>query len=210
MFKILRSAIVMLLALTVITGLIYPLAITGISQLLLPDKADGSLIVQGDNVIGSELIGQNFVDPETGYTVPGYFRGRPSAAGYDAAASSGSNLGPTNADLRSRVQADLAIIRDENNLTKDATVPVDLVTTSASGLDPHISIASARLQTSRVANQRGLTEEEVTALIEEHTEGRQLGFLGEPRVNIVTLNLSLDGVAPIATPAAIITRERFR
>lgn len=202
MFKLFRTAVVMLLALTVITGVLYPLAMTGIAQIAFHDRANGSLIEDSGEVRGSELIGQNFVDPETGYTIPGYFRGRPSAVAYDASASSGSNLGPSGEVLKTRVADELTIIREENDLADDAKVPVDLVTTSGSGLDPNISVASAELQAPRVAAERGLPLDEVMKLIEDHTEGRQLGFLGEPRVNVLTLNLALDGIAPVATPVA--------
>lgn len=167
--------------------------------MLFPDQADGSLIERDGQTIGSELIGQSFVDAESGRTALGYFRGRPSAAGdgYDAALSSGSNLGPTNQALIDRVNADVATIREENGLAADASVPVDLVTASASGLDPHISPASAEVQVARVAEQRGLGEDEVRGLVEEHTDGRTLGLLGEARVHVVNLNLALDEVQPM-------------
>jgi K+-transporting ATPase ATPase C chain len=199
MFKQFRTAILMVVALTVILGLAYPLVMTGIAQALFPDNADGSLIEQDGVAIGSELIGQSFVDPATGATLPGYFRGRPSAAGagYDAALSSGSNLGPTNQALVDRVAGDVAIVRAENGLAADAAVPVDLVTTSGSGLDPHISPAAAEIQIARVARERGLTEEQVRDLVEENTEGRTLGILGEPRVHVLNLNLALDEIAPL-------------
>lgn len=198
MFAQFRTALLMIVVLTVLTGLIYPLAMTGLAQVIFPDQADGSLIERDGQVIGSELIGQSFVDAETGNTLSGYFRGRPSAAGagYDAAASSGSNLGPTNQDLIDRVTADVAIIREENGLPADTQLPVDLVTSSGSGLDPHISPASAEIQIARVAQQRGLSEDEVRDLVEEHTEGRTLGFLGEPRVHVLNLNLALDELQP--------------
>ncbi|MCC6790258.1 MAG: potassium-transporting ATPase subunit KdpC [Thermomicrobiales bacterium] len=199
MIKQLRTAALMVVALTVILGLGYPLVMTGIAQVVFPDQADGSLIERDGVVIGSELIGQSFVDPETGATLPGYFRGRPSAAGagYDAGASSGSNLGPTNQMLIDRVTADVAIIRTENGLAADAAIPVDLVTASGSGLDPHISPASAELQIARVARERGLSEDQVREVVEENTEGRTLGIFGEPRVHVLKLNLALDELAPM-------------
>jgi potassium-transporting ATPase KdpC subunit len=200
MLKQLRTAGLMIVVLTVLTGVAYPLAMTGIAQVIFPDQADGSLIEQDGQVIGSELLGQSFVDPETGATIPGYFRSRPSAAGagYDAAASSGSNLGPTNQVLIDRVAADVAIIREENGLSADAEIPVDLVTASGSGLDPHISPASAELQVARVARERGLGEEQVRELVEDNTSGRFLGFLGEPRVNVLELNIALNEAAPLS------------
>jgi K+-transporting ATPase ATPase C chain len=184
---------------TAITGIAYPLVITGVAQVAFHDKANGSLIEQDGQVIGSELIGQSFVDPATNETLLGYFRGRPSAAGsgYDAAASSGSNLGPTNPALIERVTADVATIRTENNLADDAEVPVDLVTTSASGLDPDISPASAELQISRVARQRGISEDQVRAIVSQNTSGRTLGIFGEPRVNVLKVNLALDQHYPM-------------
>lgn len=195
-----RTAALMVLVLTVLLGLAYPLAMTGIAQVVFPEQADGSLISRDGVVIGSDLIGQSFIDAETGRTLTGYFRGRPSAAGagYDAGQSSGSNFGPTNQALIDRVAADVAIIREENGLPDDAQIPVDLVTASASGLDPHISPASAELQVARVARERGLTEEQVRGLIEDNTEGRTLGVLGEPRVHVLNLNLALDELAPLA------------
>jgi potassium-transporting ATPase KdpC subunit len=197
----LRTAILMIVALTVLTGLAYPLAMTGLAQVLFPHQANGSLIERDGVVIGSELIGQSFVDSETGLTLPGYFRGRPSAAftsgdGGNTLVSSGSNYGPTNQALIDRVTADVAIVREENGLADDAAIPVDLVTASASGLDPHISPASAELQIPRVARERGLTEDEVRALVDANTEGRTLGFIGEPRVHVLKLNLALDDTAP--------------
>lgn len=194
-----RAAVVLLLIMTAITGIAYPLVMTGIAQGLFSDSAQGSLIERDGELIGSELIGQSFVDPETGLTIEGYFRGRPSAAGegYDAAASSGSNLGPTNAILIDRVASDIESIRRENNLPENAAIPVDLVTTSASGLDPAISPASAALQIARVAAQRGISVSDVEALVEQATEERTLGILGEPRVNVLMLNLALDETYPM-------------
>lgn len=184
-----------LLFFTFLTGVAYPLAITGLAQVALPDQANGSIIEREGGPVASSLIGQSFVDPETGRTLQGYFRGRPSAVDYDASASGASNLGPTSAELQARIDADVAIIREENQLGDDVRIPVDLVTASGSGLDPHISPASADLQVARVGRERGLSEEEVRALIDEHTEGSVLGFLGEDRVNVVELNLALDEVS---------------
>lgn len=199
MIRQFRVAVLITIVLMVGTGVVYPLVMTGAAQIFLGDKADGSLIERDGQVIGSTLIGQSFVDPETGYTIPGYFRSRPSAAGtgYDAGLSSGSNYGPTNQLLVERVTADLAIIRDENGLAADAEIPVDLVTASGSGLDPEISPAAAELQVARVARERGLTEDEVRALVRGATSGRTLWVLGEPRVNVVELNLALDEAAPL-------------
>lgn len=199
MLNQLRPAIVLLILMTAITGIAYPLVVSGVAQVAFGDKADGSLIEKDGQVIGSELIGQSFVDSETGLTLPGYFRGRPSAAGagYDAAASSGSNLGPTNPTLIDRVAADVAILRGENGLADDAEIPVDLVTSSGSGLDPHISSASADLQIARVAQQRGIPEDQVREIVGSNTSGRTLGFLGEPRVNVLKVNLALDEQYPM-------------
>jgi K+-transporting ATPase ATPase C chain len=203
-FKQLRTATLMVVVLTFLTGLVYPLAMTGVAQVVFPGKADGSLLKQDGAVIGSTLIGQSFVDASTGKTLHGYFRGRPSAAGngYDAALSSGSNYGPTNQALIDRVTADIAIIRSENGLPEDATVPVDLVTASGSGLDPDISPAAAELQIPRVARERGMTEDAVRELVEHATSGRTLWLFGEPRVNVVRLNLALDAAAPLPGSAA--------
>ncbi|MBP6180125.1 MAG: potassium-transporting ATPase subunit KdpC [Anaerolineales bacterium] len=182
----LRPAITLLALLTVITGVIYPLTVTGLAQVLFPHQANGSLIVMDGKTYGSELIGQQFDDPK-------YFWGRPSAAGYNAAASSGSNLGPMNPSLEEVIQARMDALQsaDPNNTLP---IPVDLVTASASGLDPHISVAAALYQVSRVAAARGLSEAEVTSLVEKYTEGSQFGIFGEPRVNVLSLNLALDGI----------------
>ena len=197
---ILRPAAILLLLFTVLTGLAYPLAVTGIAQVAFNDQANGSIISKDGEEIGSSLIGQSFVDPGTGAVLPGYFRGRPSAAGsgYDSTLSSGSNYGPTSDVLRERVAADAAQIRAENDLAEDAALPVDLVTASGSGLDPHISPASAELQVARVAQERGISEDQVRELVEDHTDGRLLGIFGEERVNVLELNMALDEAAPLA------------
>lgn len=189
MLKHLRPALVSLVVLTAFTGLLYPVVMTGIAQALFPWQANGSLIVRDGKAVGSALIGQPFDDPK-------YFWGRPSATSPfpdNAGSSGGSNLGPTNPDLQKQVQGRIEALRatDPGNT---AAIPVDLVTTSGSGLDPDISPAAALYQVRRVAKVRGLTEEAVRGLVEQHTQGRQLGFLGEPRVNVLELNLGLDAM----------------
>jgi K+-transporting ATPase ATPase C chain len=183
----LRPALMALAVFTVVLGGIYPLVSTAIGQLLFHHEANGSLIERNGVVVGSELLGQSFTDP-------GYFHSRPSAAGdgYDGAASSGSNLGPLNPDLLASIDERVAAYREENGLSADVAVPVDAVTASGSGLDPHISVANARLQAPRVASARGLSLPAVLALIDSCTDGRSIGVLGEPGVNVVLLNLALD------------------
>lgn len=184
----LRPALVMLLLMTLLTGVLYPLVMTAIAQVTLPAQANGSLIMKDDRVIGSSLIGQQFDAPQ-------YFWGRLSATSpsYNSAASSGSNLGPTSSVLIEMAQAriDALKLADPNNTQP---IPVDLVTASASGLDPHISLAAAQYQVARVARARGLSELQVQQLVDRFTEGRTLGLLGEPRVNVLRLNLALDEV----------------
>jgi len=200
MLKEIRPAIVLLIALTLITGLAYPLAMTGIGGIIFPKQAQGSLIEKDGKVIGSTLIGQEFTEGK-------YFHGRPSAttapdpkdstktvpAPYNAANSGGSNLGPTNKTLIDRVTEDVDKLKKEN---PSSTVPIDLVTTTASGLDPHISPEGALFQVPRVAKARSLSEDSVRKLIESLTEGRTFGLLGEPRVNVLALNLALDAIKP--------------
>jgi len=189
--KNLVTAILMTVVTTVLLGLIYPLVVTGLAQVIFPDQANGSLIRNSEGaVIGSRLIGQPF-------SSPGYFRSRPSAAGangYDAGASSGSNLGPTNKKLIDRVKTDVEKFQAEN---PGKSVPIDLVTTSGSGLDPHISPAAAEFQVPRIARERGVSEDQVRQIVATHTQGRQFGFLGEPTVNVLELNLDLDRTVPM-------------
>jgi K+-transporting ATPase ATPase C chain len=183
-----RPALVMLVLLTIVTGVAYPLVVTGIAQATFPGKANGSLIESGGKALGSALIGQPFADPK-------YFWSRASATApmpYNAAASAGSNQGPTNPALAEAVAARIKALRDADPDNK-APIPADLVTASGSGLDPHISPAAAAYQVGRVARVRGLPVEKVQSLVDAHTEGRQLGVLGEPRVNVLALNLALDG-----------------
>jgi potassium-transporting ATPase KdpC subunit len=190
MKKNLITAVLMTIATTVLLGILYPLLVTGLAQLIFPKQANGALIYgkgggKGGVIVGSRLIGQHF-------SAPGYFHSRPSAAGaagYDASASGGSNLGPTNAQLIARVNGDVARLQAEN---PGAPVPVDLVTTSGSGLDPDISPAAAEFQIRRVAGERKIPEAEVAGLVRENSEGRQWGFLGEARVNVLELNIALD------------------
>ena len=191
MWKQFAPAIRITLFFTVLTGLIYPGVVTGLCQLLFPSKANGSLVEVKGHAVGSSLIGQNFTKPE-------YFQPRPSAAGndgYDASASSGSNYGPTNQKLIGRVKASVDRFRKDNPDYTGA-IPADLATASGSGLDPDISPASAQAQAARIARARGISLQQVQQLIAEHTEGRTLSLLGEPRVNVLTLNLALDRLSP--------------
>jgi K+-transporting ATPase ATPase C chain len=193
MKKNLITAVLMTLVTTILLGLVYPLVVTGLAQVIFPDQANGSLIKRADGtLIGSRLIGQPF-------SSAGYFRSRPSAAGvsgYDAGASSGSNLGPTNQKLIDRIKADIEKLQAEN---PGVPVPIDLVTTSGSGLDPHISPAAAEFQVRRVARERRTSEEQIRSVLAVHTDRRQFGFLGEPRVNVLELNVDLDQKFPLST-----------
>ena len=192
MKKNLWISIAMTVVTTVLLGLIYPLVVTGLAQMLFPHKANGQLVVKNGKVIGSKIIGQ-------GFSGPGYFHSRPSAAGngHDAANSGGSNLGPTNQKLLNRVKTDVAGAQAANPAV---SVPIDMVTTSASGLDPHITPANAEFQLSRVAKARAISVEQVQAVVSKHTEGRQFGILGEPRINVLELNLDLDRQFPVTLP----------
>jgi K+-transporting ATPase ATPase C chain len=175
---------------TILLGVVYPLVVTGLAQVLFPKQANGSLIVQNGKLVGSHLLGQPF-------TAPGYFWSRPSAAGpagYDPTSSGGSNYGPTSKALIDRVNANVQQVQPTN---PNAPIPVDLVTASGSGLDPDITPAAAEFQISRVAKERGMTEQDVRARVAKHSKGRQLGFLGEPRVNVLDLNLDLDAAHPM-------------
>jgi K+-transporting ATPase ATPase C chain len=194
MKKNLITAILMTVATTVLLGIIYPLLVTGLAQAMFPRQANGQLIMVDGKTVGSRIIGQ-------GFSSPAYFHSRPSFAGngYDAANSNGSQLGPTNQKLIDRVKADVTAARQENPNTP---VPIDLVTGSASGLDPDITPASAQFQAPRVAQARGIRQDQIAQLVAKHTQGRQLGFLGEPRVNVLELNLDLDRQFPLPQQAS--------
>jgi len=181
----LKTAMLLFVGFTLLTGLVYPLLMTGIIQIALPEQASGSLIVVNGKIVGSELIGQNF-------TSPGYFHGRPSAVNYAGNGSGASNFGPTNKNLMEQVSQRISEVRAENNLSSNATVPSELVLASASGLDPHISMEGAMLQVRRVANARGIPESEVKVLVYQHIEPAQFGIMGQERVNVLNLNLALD------------------
>ncbi|WP_024816477.1 potassium-transporting ATPase subunit KdpC [Methylopila sp. 73B] len=188
MLRHLRPALTLLALLTLVTGVVYPLGITSVAQLAMPARASGSMIEQDGRVVGSSLIGQSFASPR-------YFHGRPSAAGqnsYDAASSSGSNLGPTSKALADRIKGDVAKAKAENAI--DGPVPADLVTASGSGLDPDISPAAAYAQVGRVARERGVPEDDVRRLIEASVQGRLFGLIGEPRTNVLALNIALDAL----------------
>ena len=190
MKKNLITAVLMTIATTILLGIVYPLVVTGIAQVLFPKQANGQLIQKGNKTVGSRIIGQ-------GFSGASYFHSRPSAAGngYDAANSGGSNLGPTNQKLIDRVKGDVTAAQTDNH-GSSSSVPIDLVTTSASGFDPHITPAAAEYQLTRVAKERGATVDQLRALLAKHTEGRQLGILGEARVNVLELNLELDEEFP--------------
>jgi potassium-transporting ATPase KdpC subunit len=190
-----RPAIVLTLLLCAITGFLYPGAVTAVAQLLFPGQANGSLVTRGGQPVGSQLIGQGFSSPD-------YFHPRPSAAGagYDAAASAGTNKGPTDRKLADTLIAQAVDSAVKNEGAERGRIPSDMVTASGSGLDPHVSPATARLQVARVARARGANQAAVRALVDAHTEGRQLGVLGEPRVNVLELNMALDSAFPRATP----------
>jgi len=192
--KQIYPAISITIVLTVLLGVIYPLVVTGLAQVMFPAKAAGSLIEKNGKVIGSSLIGQSFIGA-------GYFHSRPSAAGtgYDATASGGTNLGPTSQKLMDNVKTAADALQEENPGTP---IPIDMVTASASGLDPHITPAAAEFQVPRISRERGLTTDEVRKLVSKHTEGRQFGLLGEPRVNVLELNLELDATRPISKGAS--------
>jgi potassium-transporting ATPase KdpC subunit len=195
MKKNLITSVLMTIATTVLLGIIYPLVVTGFAQAIFPHKANGQLIKRDGKIVGSSIIGQ-------GFSGAGYFHSRPSAAGigYDAASSGGSNFGPTNQKLIDRVKGDVTAAQADNPRTP---VPIDLVTTSASGFDPHITPASAEFQLPRVARERGTTADQLRTLVSKHTEGRQLGILGEPRVNVLELNLELDERFPARKQAKL-------
>jgi K+-transporting ATPase ATPase C chain len=181
----LKTAMLLFIAFSLLTGLIYPLLMTGIIQIAMPEQASGSLIVMNGKIVGSELIGQNF-------TSPGYFHGRPSAVNYIGDGSGASNFGPTSAKLMEQASLRISEVRRENNLTSNATVPGELVLASGSGLDPHISMEGAMLQVPRVAVARGIPESEVKVLVYQHIESAQFGIMGQERVNVLNLNLALD------------------
>jgi K+-transporting ATPase ATPase C chain len=184
-YKDLRTTIISFVLLSALLGLAYPAAITGIAQVLFNRQADGSLVERDGQVVGSSLVGQTFAGPQ-------YFHSRPSASGYETGVSSGSNLGPSSQALADRVAADAQTIREENGLDPNAELPVDAVTASGSGLDPHITPANAELQVARVARERGVSEDEVRTLVDDNTDGSTLWVMGESRVNVLRLNLALD------------------
>ncbi|MDR3586024.1 MAG: potassium-transporting ATPase subunit KdpC [Desulfosporosinus sp.] len=190
MFKTMGRAFMLLLVMTLLTGIAYPLVVTGLSKVIFPKQAEGSLVYKDSQPIGSVLIGQNFSDTR-------YFYSRPSAAGkdgYDAANSSGSNLGPTNKAFLDSAAKQAAKVRTDNGLSATTPVPGDLITASASGLDPDITPEAAQIQVARVAKARNVSEQQIQALVDQYTQGRQLGFLGEPRVNVLKLNMALDSL----------------